>query len=481
MPTADATYRVGVISIEWLDGGWRGQRWRRPYEERPQEVQHLTRALREALEQQTATAEILRVISSSPTNVQPVFDTIVESVVRLCDGVSGTVYRFDGDLIHLIAQHHSLTSEQLEAFRQVYPIPPSRTSVVAQSILDRTVIHARDFESDPGIPSASREMARAVGHRSLLVVPMLREEGWIVQDPACREGQQPRDVFYVHARAGEAAISVAISIHSNRTISATRSTRPAGRWKSWGAGRCSCDRTRSRGATGTIPTSSRSGRELERLQVPLGFHEGFGPYLPQVGDRFGADLQMVHTACHPMEMMLAVISMIGGGVLERHPNLRVVFLEGNCGWVPFLLWRLDEHYEVTFRREPTLTMKPSEYFRRQGFVSVEADEDFVKQVIDSMSDDTIVFSTDWPHGDSKYPHAVEAFMKLPISEDSKRKILWDNCALLRDRDRLIGGWAGYGGDLARRSRTIAAQLAASRVPVRGSVASGPTPPPGGRH
>jgi predicted TIM-barrel fold metal-dependent hydrolase len=169
--------------------------------------------------------------------------------------------------------------------------------------------------------------------------------------------------------------------------------------------------------------------ELERLQVPLGFHEGFGPYLPQVGDRFGADLQMVHTACHPMEMMLAVISMIGGGVLERHPHLRVAFLEGNCGWLPFLLWRLDEHYEVTFRRpDSQLTMKPSDYFKRQCFVSVEADEDFVKQVIDYMGDDTIVFSTDWPHGDSKYPQAVDAFMKLPISDKSKQKILWDNCA-----------------------------------------------------
>jgi uncharacterized protein len=169
--------------------------------------------------------------------------------------------------------------------------------------------------------------------------------------------------------------------------------------------------------------------ELERLHVPLGFHEGFGPYLPQIGDRFGADLQMVHTACHPMEMMLAVISMIGGGVLERHPELRVAFLEGNCGWVPFLLWRLDEHYEVTFRRpDSPLTLKPSEYFRRQCFVSVEADEDFVKQVIEAIGDDTIVFSTDWPHGDSKYPQAVESFMKLPISDESKRKILWDNCA-----------------------------------------------------
>jgi len=169
--------------------------------------------------------------------------------------------------------------------------------------------------------------------------------------------------------------------------------------------------------------------ELERLGVPLGFHEGFGPYLAQTGDRFGADLQMVHTACHPMEMMLAVISMIGGGVLARHPALRVAFLEGNCGWVPFLLWRLDEHYEVTFRRpDSPLTMKPSEYVKRQCFVSVEADEDFVKQVIEAIGDDTIVFSTDWPHGDSKYPRAVESFMKLPISDQSKRKILWDNCA-----------------------------------------------------
>ena len=106
--------------------------------------------------------------------------------------------------------------------------------------------------------------------------------------------------------------------------------------------------------------------ELERLNVPLGFHEGFGPYLPQVGDRFGADIQMVHTACHPMEMMLAVISMISGrGVRTASQSARCL-PEGNCSWVPFLLWRLDEHYEVTFRRpDSKLTMKPSEYFKRQ--------------------------------------------------------------------------------------------------------------------
>src|SRR5262249_45563132 len=75
-----------------------------------------------------------------------------------------------------------------------------------------------------------------------------------------------------------------------------------------------------------------------------------------------------------------------------------------------------------------LTMAPSEYFKRQCFVSVECDEEPVKHVIDAIGDDRIVFSTDFPHGDSKFPRAVESFLRLPISQESKRKILWDNCA-----------------------------------------------------
>ena len=75
-----------------------------------------------------------------------------------------------------------------------------------------------------------------------------------------------------------------------------------------------------------------------------------------------------------------------------------------------------------------LTMKPSEYFKKQCFVSVEPDEDGVKYVIDYLGTDRLVFSTDYPHGDSKFPHAVENFLQLKITEDDKRKILWDNCA-----------------------------------------------------
>ena len=118
-----------------------------------------------------------------------------------------------------------------------------------------------------------------------------------------------------------------------------------------------------------------------------------------------------------------------GGILERHPTLRVAFLEGNCSWVPFLLWRMDEHWERQGDvYAPELTMAPSQYFKRRCFVSVECDEEPVKYVIDAIGDDRLVFSTDFPHGDSKFPRAVESFLGLPISEESKRKILWDDCA-----------------------------------------------------
>ncbi|MCH8107575.1 MAG: amidohydrolase [Chloroflexi bacterium] len=169
--------------------------------------------------------------------------------------------------------------------------------------------------------------------------------------------------------------------------------------------------------------------ELEELRVPLGFHEGVGSLLPQVGDRFGANLFLRHVACHPMEMMLAVLSMCGGGALERHPDQKVAFLEGNCGWLPWLLDRMDDHYEIEFGiTAADLPQEPSHCFKRQCFVSVESDERFVKQVIDYIGDDHIVFSTDWPHPDSKYPHSVETFLENKISEESKRKLLWDNCA-----------------------------------------------------
>src|SRR5262249_58620798 len=125
--------------------------------------------LREALERQPAPAEILRVISRSQTDVQPVFDAIARSAVRLCDATFCTLQRFDGELVHLVASHN-LTPEALQVARRVYPTPLTRQLASTRAILDRAVAHIPDIETDPELSSS---IARVVGNRSLLAVPML--------------------------------------------------------------------------------------------------------------------------------------------------------------------------------------------------------------------------------------------------------------------------------------------------------------------
>ncbi len=136
------------------------------------ELEARNRDLTEALEQQTATAEILRVISRSQTDVQPVFDTIVRSAVRLCDGLFGALYQFDGELLHRVAQHN-YTPEALEASDRVYPARPTRALGTGRAILERTVAHIPDVETDPEYQHLT--LSRAIGARSILSVPMLRE------------------------------------------------------------------------------------------------------------------------------------------------------------------------------------------------------------------------------------------------------------------------------------------------------------------
>ena len=169
---------------------------------------------------------------------------------------------------------------------------------------------------------------------------------------------------------------------------------------------------------------------LERLRIPLGFHQASGSGVPQLNRQWFGDRPGIHRAYgQPIGQMFAVGSFTAGGILERHPNLRVAFLEANCSWLPWLLWRLDEAYELEGDLDMTeLKMMPSDYFKRQCVASVEPDEIPARYAIDFLGNDNLVYSTDYPHGDSRYPHATETFMKLPISDEDRRKILWDNCA-----------------------------------------------------
>ncbi|MEM9538519.1 MAG: amidohydrolase family protein [Cyanobacteria bacterium P01_E01_bin.42] len=170
--------------------------------------------------------------------------------------------------------------------------------------------------------------------------------------------------------------------------------------------------------------------ECEALGLAVGIHEGSHSRLPTTGsDRFNSRFAM-HACSHPMEQMMAMLALIEGGVLERHPGLRIAFLESGCGWLPYWLWRLDEEYEnLYWEVKETVKMKPSEYFRRQCFISIEPSEAYLKDIIKYISTDNLIFGSDYPHMDHK-PENIMELVAMGEKGDRElvQKILWDNPA-----------------------------------------------------
>jgi len=175
---------------------------------------------------------------------------------------------------------------------------------------------------------------------------------------------------------------------------------------------------------------------LQDLNVPVTFHDTSGGYSPRnPGTWFREhpnNLVLTHTFSFPLTLMMAVGCMAAGGVLQRFPRLKAGFLEGNCSWLPWLLYRLDEQWEIFGEGQDTpLTQLPSEYFKERCYVSVESDGELLYQVVDTLGDDNIVISTDYPHSDANYPYAMDKFLAYDkVSYSTKKKILWDNCVRL---------------------------------------------------
>jgi signal transduction histidine kinase len=128
----------------------------------------------EVLGQQTATAEVLRVISSSPADVQPVFEAIGQSVIRLMGAAMASVYEFDGSLVHLRTLTPS-TWPHAEELRRQYPRPPDAKLAAGRVILERAILHLEDLQTDPATPSVTRQVAERMGLKAVLWVPMLRD------------------------------------------------------------------------------------------------------------------------------------------------------------------------------------------------------------------------------------------------------------------------------------------------------------------
>jgi predicted TIM-barrel fold metal-dependent hydrolase len=171
--------------------------------------------------------------------------------------------------------------------------------------------------------------------------------------------------------------------------------------------------------------------ECERRSIAVAVHEGTHAHLPAAGaDRFQSRFAL-HACSHPMEQMMALLALIEGGVLERHPRLRVAFLEAGCGWVPYWLWRLDE---VEFRHlagevAPHVREAPSAYFRRQCLVALEPDEPYLPEVVPRIGEDNLLFGTDYPHLDHDAGVVGQALaLRGRLPGEVLRKILWDNAA-----------------------------------------------------
>jgi signal transduction histidine kinase len=170
----------------------------------------LLNELRESLEQQTATSEVLRVISSSPTNVQPVFDSIAESAVRLCGGQFSFVVRFDGKVMDF-ASHFGLSAEGLDAFRSMLPMPVGEDTASGRAILRCAVVEVPDVEADGAYGVQAQGLARAATYRSIVAVPLLHESNPLGAITVARANTgffPERQIALLRAFADQAVIAI---------------------------------------------------------------------------------------------------------------------------------------------------------------------------------------------------------------------------------------------------------------------------------
>jgi predicted TIM-barrel fold metal-dependent hydrolase len=168
--------------------------------------------------------------------------------------------------------------------------------------------------------------------------------------------------------------------------------------------------------------------KIEELGLPICIHDSGSPYLPSFGERMDTHTSG-HIIAHPFEAMVAMMTLIWYGVIERYPGLKVVHVEADAGWLPYWLQRMEQHWDFSGNAEHALLKRrPTEYFKSNFLVACRGDEMTLPAVLDLVGDDYITFNTDYPHPDGTWPAGMEALENQPISEQSLRKIYWDNPA-----------------------------------------------------
>jgi uncharacterized protein len=172
------------------------------------------------------------------------------------------------------------------------------------------------------------------------------------------------------------------------------------------------------------------------LAVTLHTFTVMPPYAPGGLDNW-ENLFLQRSASHPWCGMRNMASLIGCGLMDRYPELRIGTLEAGHSWLPFWMARTDEHVRSIRSALPEdLKMMPSDYVKSgRYFQSIEIPEgaDLTNSVIDLLGEDILMYASDYPHGESWFPKSVETVLEWDMSEDRKRKLFWDNAVKLYAR------------------------------------------------
>jgi predicted TIM-barrel fold metal-dependent hydrolase len=186
----------------------------------------------------------------------------------------------------------------------------------------------------------------------------------------------------------------------------------------------------------------------EELGVPIAVHEGSSVIVPTLGSDRPFNPLVLHAISHSFEEMLGCAQLIAFGVLERHPGLRIVFLESGGGWVPFWLERLDEQAESFGGFCPEMKLLPSEYFARQCTISYEIDEPTLPALLPFIGEERVVWGSDYPHHDATFPGAVDALRRTiaPLSPANQARVLGANARRLYGLPRREDGVRGLVSD-----------------------------------